>query len=98
MGALFFFFVGAVGSVEWRVGRKSREKSQRKARDARFKHHYQSQPPVKYPTQPMPSAGLNASERDVGHDGASYVARICGVCDKAEQGEIDCAQTLESAA
>jgi hypothetical protein len=45
------------------MGRKSRTKRERKAREAQFKRGYLDQPPVKYPVRPRPSAGSTGSER-----------------------------------
>src|SRR5438093_11992844 len=45
------------------MGRKSREKRERKAREAEFKRACVDPPPVKYPVRPRPSAGSTGSER-----------------------------------
>ena len=45
------------------MGRKSRTKRERKAREAQFKRAYVDPPPVKYPVRPSPSGGITGSER-----------------------------------
>jgi hypothetical protein len=45
------------------MGRKSRQKRERKAHEAQFKRAYLDPPPVKYPVRPRPSAGSTGSER-----------------------------------
>jgi len=45
------------------MGRKSRAKRERKAREAQFKRAYVDPPPVRYPVRPRPSPGSTASER-----------------------------------
>src|SRR5687768_15267479 len=45
------------------MGRKSREKQERKAREAEFRRAYVEAPPVNYPVRPRPSPGSTGSER-----------------------------------
>lgn len=45
------------------MGRKSREKRERKAREAEFRRVYVEPPPVKYSVRPRPSSGSTSSER-----------------------------------
>jgi hypothetical protein len=45
------------------MGRKSREKRERKAREAEFRRVYVERPPVKYPVRPRPSSCSTGSER-----------------------------------
>jgi len=45
------------------MGRKSREKRERKARETEFRRAYVEAPPVKYPVRPRPSSGSTGSER-----------------------------------
>lgn len=45
------------------MGRKSREKRERRDRDAELKRHYGGPPPVRYPIRPRASTGTTGSER-----------------------------------
>jgi hypothetical protein len=45
------------------MGRKSRAKAERRAREAEFKRAYVNPPRVKCPVRPRPSAGSTGSER-----------------------------------
>jgi hypothetical protein len=45
------------------MGRKSREKRERRVREAEFKRAYVDPPPIKYPVRPRPSSGSTGSER-----------------------------------
>jgi hypothetical protein len=45
------------------MGRKSRTKRERRAREAQFKRGYVDPPPIKYPVRPRPSVGSTGSER-----------------------------------
>jgi len=57
------FLVRRTIQIDRDMGRKSREKWERKAREAEFKRTYVDPPPVKYPVRPGPSVGTTVSER-----------------------------------
>src|SRR5262245_35921057 len=45
------------------MGRKSREKRERRAREDEFHRHYGGPPQIRYPVRPRASAGTTGSER-----------------------------------